>query len=82
MLARQLQGIDDIATIIADSAWHMDVLRTVNALNLKDWMIGAGFVRNTVWDHLHGYDFHTTLLDIDVIYFDRVDAEKSYDQEL
>lgn len=81
MVARQVENIDDIAAVVADSPWHMDVLRTVNALNLKDWMIGAGFIRNIVWDHLHGYDSHTPLSDIDVIYFDPVEAEPSYDQD-
>lgn len=80
MAARQLQGIDDIAAVIADSPWHMDVLLAVKELNLMDWMIGAGFVRNAVWDHLHGYDCYTPLLDVDVIYFDPVDAGPSHDQ--
>lgn len=81
MSTRQLQGIDDIAVVITDNPWHMDVLRTVRELNLKDWMIGAGFVRNIVWDHLHGYDFHTPLSDVDVIYFDLANAERPFDQE-
>jgi hypothetical protein len=81
MAARQLEDIDDIAAVIADSPWHMDVLRTVRKLNLKDWMIGAGFVRNMVWDRLHGYDFRTPLSDVDVIYFDPNFSEPSYDQD-
>lgn len=34
-----------------------------------------GFVRNKVWDHLHGYE-RTPLTDIDVIYFDQKDFDE------
>lgn len=81
MAARQLQGIDDIVAVIADSAWHLDVLHAAKELNLNDWMIGAGFVRNAVWDHLHGNDRLTPLSDIDVIYFDNTRTAASDDQE-
>ncbi|MDP5146801.1 nucleotidyltransferase family protein [Shewanella sp. ULN5] len=39
-----------------------------NRLNIKDWAIAAGFVRNLVWDKLHGFAT-SALNDIDVIYF-------------
>lgn len=55
---------------VIESAWHFDVLKCVRAQNLPDWAIGAGFVRNLIWDRLHGFDDVTPLNDIDVIYFD------------
>lgn len=62
------------------------VLRAARTLRLPDWWIGAGFVRNKVWDHLHGYGQPTPLSDIDVIYFDPSDTaearEKGYEGEL
>ena len=48
----------------------MAALRAARALDLPDWYIAAGFVRNAVWDHLHGYTSSTPLNDIDLIYFD------------
>lgn len=48
----------------------MAALEAVQALDLPDGWIGAGFVRAPVWDALHGYDRPTPLDDIDVIYFD------------
>lgn len=81
MTARQLKDVDDILGAIADSRWHMKVLRTVNALNLNDWVIGAGFVRNMVWGHLHGYECFTPLSDVDVIYFDPANPDPSQDQD-
>ena len=43
-----------IARIIAEDAIAMEQLRAVRELALPDWCIAAGFVRNRVWDHLHG----------------------------
>jgi hypothetical protein len=37
--------------------------------HLNDWCLGAGFVRNLVWDHLHNYVDGTSFHDIDLIYF-------------
>jgi|SRR6185503_4628044 len=60
----------DILDIISRDEWMMEILREARKLNLPDWWVGAGFVRNKVWDVLHGYTERTPLNDIDVIYFD------------
>ena len=54
----------------------MAVLRAVRALGLPDWTVGAGFVRNTVWDRLHGFAEPTPLADVDVLYFDPADLSR------
>ena len=51
----------------------MAVLCAVRALALPDWAVGAGFVRNAVWDYLHGFAQPTPLADVDVLYFDPAD---------
>lgn len=66
----------DILDLIEKDEWMMSVLRAVRTLNLPDWIIGAGFVRNKVWDYLHGYKEPTPRTDIDVIYFDKKDFSK------
>ncbi|MBI5391510.1 nucleotidyltransferase family protein [Candidatus Woesearchaeota archaeon] len=63
---------EDLLAIIASDQWMMDILRTARSLELPDWWIGAGFVRNAVWDFLHGYEERTPLNDIDVIYFKKI----------
>lgn len=77
---------EDIKKIIQQDAWMMDVLRIVSEQNLPDWWIGAGFVRNTIWDHIHDYKVRTPLNDIDVIYFDpknlSEDKEKTIEHDL
>ena len=45
-------------------------LEEAASLGLQDWCLAAGFVRNLVWDKLHGYPRATPLSDIDLIYFD------------
>ncbi len=77
----------DILDLIRDDAWMMGVLRAAAGLDLPEWMIGAGFVRNKVWDHLHGFEnAEVPTADIDLIYFDPADVrestEKEYDRRL
>ncbi len=77
----------DIVQLIADDPWMMEVLRAARTLQLPDWMIGAGFVRNKVWDYLHGYtNKEVPTADIDLIYYDpdnlREETEKKYDATL
>ncbi|WP_395713414.1 nucleotidyltransferase family protein [Reyranella sp.] len=56
-------------------------LRAVRALALADWCIAAGFVRNRVWDHLHGIVPPRQPVDIDVLYFDADDRSKERESE-
>ena len=56
-------------------------LRAVRALALPDWCIAAGFVRNRVWDHLHGIVPPRQPVDIDVLYFDADDRSKERESE-
>ena len=65
-----------IARIIAQDPVGMKQLRAVRALALPDWCIAAGFVRNRVWDHLHGIAPPRPPADIDVLYFDAMDISK------
>ncbi len=52
---------------------RMDCLRAARELALPDWALGAGFVRNLIWDHLHHKAEPTPLNDIDLIYLDSAD---------
>jgi len=70
-----------IADIIAQDPVGMKQLRCVRTLGLPDWCIAAGFVRNRVWDHLHGISPPRPPADIDVLYYDRTDLSKAPEQE-
>lgn len=64
-----------IAVLISQDPLRMKVLECVSQLELPQCYVAAGFVRNLVWDHLHGFDVPTPLNDIDVIYFERSDSD-------
>ncbi len=78
----ELKTEADIIAVILDDEKMMTVLRLVRDLRLPDWYIGAGFVRNKVWDVLHDYKVSTPLNDIDVIYFDRANLDESHELEI
>lgn len=65
-----------VADIIAQDPVGMEQLRAVRALDLTDWCIAAGFVRNRVWDHLHDISPPRPPADIDVLYYDAGDLSK------
>jgi hypothetical protein len=69
-----------IARIIADDPVGMEQLRAARTLALPDWCIAAGFVRNRVWDHLHGISPPRPPADIDVLYYDPADLSKETEQ--
>ena len=58
--------------------WHL--LGVVAALDLPDGWIGAGFVRNAVWDHLHGRPPLAPDGDVDVIWFDHDRTDPALDR--
>lgn len=60
----------------------MSALRAVQQLGLRAWCIGAGAVRNLVWDALHGFSTPSVLPDVDVAYFDAADLSQERDAEL
>lgn len=76
-----IQTKEDIQALIQEDKWMMDILKVVQRLDLPDWWICAGFVRSKIWDTLHGYKERTPLADVDVIYFDPDNKEKSEEKK-
>lgn len=70
-----------VADIVAADPVALAQLRAARALTLPDWCIAAGFVRNRVWDHLHGIWPPRPPADIDVLYFDAGDIAKEREAE-
>jgi len=56
---------------------RMRALCAARSLNLPDWLISAGFVRNAIWNDIYAND--TELNDIDVIYFCLLDTSDERD---
>lgn len=53
----------------------------LRALRLPDCWVGAGFVRNAVWDHLHERSPSPPHGDVDVIWYDPQRADPIEDQK-
>lgn len=71
-----------LVAIARQTTWFVDALLAVRALNLPCWCIGAGAIRNLVWDHLHGFTSPSALSDIDVAYFDATNTSFEHDARL
>lgn len=80
-----LKTEDDIRLLVESNEWMMVVLRAAEKLNLPDWWIGAGFLRNKVWNEIEGIDSHSTT-DVDLVYFNPDDvspeADWYYDEKM
>ncbi|MDQ0170707.1 nucleotidyltransferase family protein [Paenibacillus tundrae] len=57
-------------------------LQHVRSLHLPQCYIGAGYVRNYIWDELHGYEHRELHDDIDVVYYDAEDISEDRDTML
>lgn len=81
--APRVRTLADIAELLEAHADLHALLLHVERLELPDSWIGAGFVRNAVWDALHGHPVETSKLnDVDVVYFDPAEADAERDQAL
>ncbi|MFK3766122.1 nucleotidyltransferase family protein [Pseudomonas putida] len=74
--------ISTIQAVISDDPVRRRLLEIVRSLNLPDCWIGAGFVRNAVWDHLHGNASSPVSTDVDVIWFDGMNCTPEQDGAL
>ncbi len=71
-----------LVEIVERSAEFMSWLHVVRDLRLESWCIGAGAVRNLVWDSLQGSPSVSALSDVDVAYFDSNHLSVEHDERL
>ncbi len=73
----------DILNLIKKDEWMMKVLQIAEDLNFPNWVIGGGFIRNKVWDYLHGYsNLKVDTNDIDLVYYDPKETNQKTDKKL
>lgn len=78
-------SIQVVSDLIKKDDQMMNVLRAAEVLNLPDWWIGAGFLRNKVWDYIEGNSSRSPR-DIDLVYFDanntQPETDWAYDEKM
>ena len=66
-----MQTKTDIASFVEQQPFLLALLRILAALPIDDCWIGAGVLRNAVWDYLHNHPVQLASgSDVDVVYFD------------
>ena len=77
---------EDLIQIVKEQDWLIDLLKATRELQLPDWYIAAGTIRNTVWNVLHCFQSELHQNDVDVVYFDSSDVSgkktKGYERRL
>ena len=71
-----------IQAIISGDPTRWRVLDLVRSMRLPDCWIGGGFVRNAVWDCLHGRTPSALSGDVDVVWFDPARPDPSEDRTI
>ena len=78
-----MQSRDDIARFLGRQPQILRLLVAVEALAMQDCWIGAGVIRNAVWNHLHGFAIDEVPVgDVDVVYCDANDMSIARDLAL
>jgi len=70
-----------VTALVREAPWFMAALRAGRELGLAQWCIGAGALRNLVWDALHGQP-RSALADVDLAYFCARDIDPARDAAL
>jgi len=71
-----------LVAFVAQSSIVMRAQEAARSLNLRSWCIGAGAIRNLVWDNLHGFKTETMPEDIDLVFHDASDLSSERERLL
>ena len=68
--------------LVRGSAWFLRVLEATRTCGAPDCWVGAGALRDLVWDELHGGFRPDLVKDVDAAFFDPHDLRPERDQEV
>ncbi len=78
-----MKRAEELTELVLGSDWLRHMLRVVDALGLPDCWIGAGAVRDLVWDTRFGDGFDPARVeDIDVVFFDPGDLSAEHEHAI
>ena len=70
-----------IETVLKSPVFNM-TLQYLNKLNPPHWFICAGYIQQSYFNYVHGYDLEGYIKDIDVAYFDPLDISENSEIEI
>ncbi|MCU1449965.1 MAG: hypothetical protein JWP02_2135 [Acidimicrobiales bacterium] len=74
---------DELTALLQECRWFTEVLDAIAQVDPPDWWIGAGAVRDVVWDTRFGDGFDAGQLhDVDVAFFDPSDLRPERDADV
>jgi len=74
---------DELIAILTATPWFIDVLATAAAVKAPDAWVGAGAIRDLVWDVTFGSGFDPAAIkDVDFVFFDPDDLSPEHDDEV
>jgi hypothetical protein len=75
-----MRTIEDVTNFVGEQPLLMALLRTIETLAINDCWIGAGVIRNAVWDYLHDNPVQLASgSDVDVVYCDHSNVNSERD---
>ncbi len=74
-----MEYLVELQILLCKDRLRMEALAIIQSLELNNCWIGAGFVRDAVWDNRHGYADQKITGDVDVIWFDPEKASAEID---
>jgi uncharacterized protein len=77
-----MSDVERVVALVRATPWFMAALRAGRDLQLSSWCLGAGALRNLVWDALHGHARATPPADVDLAYFCAQDLAPERDAAL
>ena len=78
-----MKRADELTELVLGSDWMRHMLMVVTALDLPDCWIGAGAVRDLVWDTRFGDGFDpASVEDVDVVFFDPDDLSAEHEHDI
>ncbi len=77
-----MRSVDMIQKVLETDHIRRKALELVAALDLPDCWIAAGFVRDAVWDHLHGHPISEPQGDVDVVWFCEDTENAEFDRQI
>lgn len=71
-----------LEVLLLKNRWLVSVLEAVRRVDPPEWVVGAGVIRNVVWDDFHSKVPPTPVRDVDVAFFDPHDLSSEREEQI